>query len=112
ALLAAAAVLWLAYFLGLAAAGLSAGGSACIALGAVAPGPVFAGAGMLVSQLAPTRRLATAVCAGALLLALVLRVVADTSPSLSWLRWATPLGWAEELRPLAGSRPLVLLLLL
>ena len=27
-----------------------------------------------------------------------------------WLRWATPLGWAEELRPFAGAQPLVLLL--
>ena len=29
---------------------------------------------------------------------------------LGWLRWATPLGWAEELRPFAGARPAVLLL--
>jgi polyether ionophore transport system permease protein len=26
------------------------------------------------------------------------------------LRWATPLGWAEELRPFTGARPAVLLL--
>jgi ABC-2 type transport system permease protein len=36
-------------------------------------------------------------------------VVADTS-SQTWLSWTTPLGWAEELRPFAGPRPLVLLL--
>jgi ABC-2 type transport system permease protein len=35
--------------------------------------------------------------------------VADTTTA-GWLRWATPLGWAEELRPFAGPRPLVLLL--
>ena len=48
--------------------------------------------------------------AGAVLaVALLLRMVADTS-SAGWLRWATPLGWAEELRPFAGARPAVLLL--
>ncbi len=40
---------------------------------------------------------------------LLLRVIADTSGGAGWLRWATPLGWAEELRPFAGARPLVLL---
>ena len=28
--------------------------------------------------------------------------------TLGWLRWATPLGWAEELRPFADPQPLVL----
>ena len=40
----------------------------------------------------------------------LLRVIADTSSGLSWLRWTTPLGWAEELRPFTGIRPAVLLL--
>jgi polyether ionophore transport system permease protein len=40
----------------------------------------------------------------------LLRVAADTSSPVSWLRWITPLGWAEELRPFTGPRPLVLLL--
>ena len=40
----------------------------------------------------------------------MLRVIADTASGTGWLRWATPLGWAEELRPFAGARPLVLLL--
>jgi ABC-2 type transport system permease protein len=40
-----------------------------------------------------------------------LRAVADTtSGALGWLRWATPLGWAEELRPFADPQPLVLVL--
>lgn len=104
------AVLWLGFFLGLLAAGLSADGSAYLALAAVAPAPVFAGLGMLVSQLVPTRRLATELSSALLLVALVLRVVADTSSSLHWLRWTTPLGWTEELRPFAGSRPLLLFL--
>jgi ABC-2 type transport system permease protein len=43
---------------------------------------------------------------GILTLAYVLRMAADSSSSLSWLRWLTPLGWIEELRPLTGSHPL------
>src|SRR5262249_7916873 len=41
---------------------------------------------------------------------LLLRVIADTSSGVGWLRWATPLGWAEELRPFTGARPAVLVL--
>lgn len=43
-------------------------------------------------------------------LALALRIVADTASSLEWLRWASPLGWAEEVRAFTGARPVVLLL--
>jgi polyether ionophore transport system permease protein len=39
-----------------------------------------------------------------------LRVIADTSSGAGWLRWITPLGWAEELRPFTGAMPVVLLL--
>jgi ABC-2 type transport system permease protein len=46
-----------------------------------------------------------------LVLAFVLRAVpALSSTGLEWLRWATPLGWAEELRPFADPQPLVLVL--
>jgi ABC-2 type transport system permease protein len=41
---------------------------------------------------------------------LALRVIADTSASAGWLRWATPLGWAEEVRPFTGADPIVLAL--
>jgi ABC-2 type transport system permease protein len=106
---AGAALLWLALFLGLLAGKLPVGGSAYLALATVSPVPVFVGIGALASQLAPTRRLALELASGLLVAALLLRVVADTSASLGWLRWATPLGWAEELRPFAGPRPAVLL---
>lgn len=103
-------VLWLGLWLGCTAGGLSAGGSAYLALAALTPALVFAGVGALVCQVAPTRRLALELGMLVLLVALVLRVVADTSTGAEWLRWATPLGWAEELRPFAGPRPAVLLL--
>src|SRR5262249_56860390 len=48
--------------------------------------------------------------AGAVGVCLLLRVLADTSGGAGWLRWVTPLGWAEELRPFTGARPAVLVL--
>jgi ABC-2 type transport system permease protein len=109
---AGAAILWAAVWLGLVVAKLPAGESALFALGLAAVGLVSLGVGTVVSQLAATRRLALELGAGVLGFAFVLRVIADTANSLDWVRWLTPLGWAEEFRPFAGSRPAVLLLLL
>ncbi len=106
---AGAAALWLATLAGLAAGGLSVGGSAYLALAIVSVVPVFAGVGALASQLAATRRAANAMATGVLVVALLLRVVGDTSGTLHWVRWGTPFGWAEEMRPFTGARPLVLL---
>ncbi len=103
------AILWLGAFLGLLAGSLPAGGSAYLALAIVSPALVFVGIGALASQLAPTKRLAQELGSGALAVALALRVIADTSSGLGWLRWATPLGWAEELRPFSAPQPAVLL---
>ncbi len=104
------AVLWLALFVGLAAAGLSIGGSAFLALATISPAVVFASVGALASQLAPTRRIALELATAALVLAYMLRVIGDTSTSAGWARWATPLGWSEETRAFAGTRPAVLVL--
>ncbi len=103
-------VLGIAEFAGLVLAGLPAGGSAELALATASVVPVFAGVGALTSQLASTRRMALELGGAAVGLFLALRVIADTSASAGWLRWATPLGWAEEVRPFTGAHPLVLLL--
>jgi ABC-2 type transport system permease protein len=110
AIAAGVAILWIASFLGLVAARLPVGGSAYLALAIVAVVPVFVGIGALASQLAPTRRAAIELSSAVLLVAFLVRVVADTSAQLEWLRWATPLGWVEELRAFTGARPTVLLL--
>jgi ABC-2 type transport system permease protein len=104
------ALLWVACFAALVLARLPAGPSAYLALAVCSVIPVFVGVGALASQLAPTRRLATELSAAVLGLSFVVRVVADTSGGLGGLRWASPLGWVEELRPFTGARPAVLLL--
>ncbi len=109
AILLQAGMLWTAALAGLLAAGLPVGASAYLALAIVSVVPVFAGLGLLVSRLAPSRRIAVELGSGLVALALLLRVIADTSGSAAWLRWATPLGWAEEMRAFTGARPAVLL---
>ena len=109
---AGAALIWIATWLGLLAGGLAAGPSAYLALELAAVAVAFVGVGSLASQLAPTRRLALGIGMAVVAIAFALRVVADTSEALEWLRWVTPLGWAEEMRPFAGPQPAALLPLL
>jgi ABC-2 type transport system permease protein len=103
-------ILWAAGFAGFAVGRLPIAGSAYLALATVSVIPVIAGAGAVASQLASTRRMALEIGGGVVALFFLLRVVADTVAGAGWLRWLTPLGWAEEMRPFAGPRPVVLLL--
>jgi ABC-2 type transport system permease protein len=109
AICAGVAILWLAEFLGFVVGGLPVGGSAYLALTTASVVPVFVGVGAIASQVAPTRRLALELGGAVVALALLLRVIADTVSGWGWLRWTTPLGWAEQMRPFAGATPLVLL---
>lgn len=104
------ALLWGAVVVGCVLASLPVGQSAYLALAIVSVAAVFAGVGAVASQLGPTRRVALELGGALLALSFALRVIADTSSGAGWLRWATPLGWAEELRPFTGAQPLVLLL--
>jgi len=58
----------------------------------VAPAAVFLAVGALCCQLAATRRQAAAMAAGVFGVAYLIRVVAYSSTTLHWLRWASPLG--------------------
>ncbi len=107
AIVAGAALLWLATLAGSVIGGLPVAPSAYLALAIVSMIPVFAGVGAVASQIAPSRRLAVELGSGVIAVSLLLRVIADTSASASWLHWLTPLGWAEQLRPFTGARPLV-----
>jgi ABC-2 type transport system permease protein len=106
----ATVILWAAEFAGFALGQLPITGSAYLALATVSVIPVFTGIGAVASQLAPSRRIAAEIGGGAVALFFLLRVIADTVAGAGWLRWLTPLGWAEEMRPFAGPRPWVLLL--
>ena len=103
-------MLWLATFVALAASRLPVGGSAYLALTVTSPVPVFVGVGALASQVAPNRRLALGLSLAVPAVAFAVRVIADTVSGLGWLRWATPLGWVEELRPFAHPDPWVIAL--
>ncbi len=72
----------------------------------VAAVAIFMAVGMFVGQLAATRHDANLIGAGVLAGSYLIRMVADSAPELNGLRWASPLGWIEELRPLTGSHPL------
>jgi ABC-2 type transport system permease protein len=110
AIAAGIAILWFAELAGFLLGGLPLGGSAYLALATASVVPVYVGIGALACQLAPTRRVALELGGSVVGLLFLLRLVADTAAGLGWLRWASPLGWAEELRPFTGARPVVLLL--
>jgi ABC-2 type transport system permease protein len=104
------AILWVAEFAGSVAGGLPVEESAYMALATASIVPVFVGVGAITSQLAPTRRVALELGSAAIAIMFALRVIADTASGAGWLRWLTPLGWAEEMRPFTGAQPSVLLL--
>jgi ABC-2 type transport system permease protein len=109
-----AIVLWLVPALATAAIGRSAtvrfpvGGSLLLVLAPVLSAAIFLLVGALAAQLAPTRRQAAALAGAVLAIAYALRAVADAGVGVTWLRWWTPLGWAEQLRPLSGPDPIAL----
>jgi ABC-2 type transport system permease protein len=88
---------------------ISAPGALFLAVAVVAAATMFLAVGALASQLAATRRQASAYAAAALGVSYALRMVADSGTGLGWLRWTSPLGWVEELQPLTAPHPLALL---
>ena len=83
-------------------------GSLFFALALSAGAAMFASVGALTSQLAATRPQAASLAGGVLGLAFVLRMVGDSGAGLHWIVWFSPLGWLEQLSPLVGSRPVLL----
>ncbi len=71
----------------------------------VAAAAMFMAVGLLAGQLAATRHQANLIGAAVLAGSYLVRMVGDSAAGLGWLRWGSPLGWIEELRPLTGSRP-------
>jgi ABC-2 type transport system permease protein len=80
-----------------------------LALGAAVglSGCVFAAIAAVCAQLTVSARTARGMAIGALGVAFLLRAVGDAASGTSWLRWASPLGWAEQMQVYASPRWLV-----
>ena len=82
----------------------AAGQSLFLATALVSGAALFAAVGVLAAQVAGTRRQANSISTGVLAASYLIRMTADSGSGREWLRWASPLGWAENLRPMFGSR--------
>jgi ABC-2 type transport system permease protein len=92
--------------------GLPVSGSVALALAVGTCGLAFAGISAVAAQLTSGARAARGIAIGALGIAFLLRAVGDSAGAAgpSWLTWAGPLGWAEQVRPFGAERWWVLLL--
>lgn len=98
---------------GLMAVGLPAAGSVAFGASWACAGLVFAGAAAVCAQLSSSARTARGLVATALVIAYVIRAAGDTAgPGGRWISWLSPIGWAQQIRPFAGDRWAVMLLLL
>ena len=89
--------------------GFGVGASLYFAVAQVTTAAMFLAVGALTSQLVATRRQAATLAGWFLGASYVLRMVADAGVGVHGLIWLTPLGWAEELRPLTAPNPMALL---
>lgn len=88
--------------LGLLAGGLPGGDSVIFGLGLAAVGCVFAAVAAVTAQLAEGARTARGIAISVLAIAYLLRAVGDASSNGTWtasLSWASPIGWAQQVRP-------------
>lgn len=84
--------------------GLGAGGAFALGLSMAGCGIVFAGVAAVCAQLFEASRSANAAALSLLGGFYLLRAVADMSEGSTWLLWASPIGWAEQVRPYDGDR--------
>ncbi len=88
---------------GMLTAGLALRGSVLTSIAVVSGAWVFAGVGIVSSQLLPTRRAAALASGGLVVAAFLVRAIADARAGAQWLRWGTPFGWAERVNTFAAS---------
>jgi ABC-2 type transport system permease protein len=101
--LAASLVLGILLALGMAAQSGSLAGSVAFGLGYVAAGWIFALVGAVAGQLTETSGAARGIAISTLAGSYLVRVAADAT-GVSWLTWASPFGWVQQVRPYAGER--------
>jgi ABC-2 type transport system permease protein len=95
--------------LGFVAQGLPAGGSLVLALSFAGAGCVAAALAALAVQLTASSRVAIGLATAGVGICYAVRAIADAGGT-AWLRWLSPFGWTQEMRPFAGDRwwPLLL----
>lgn len=93
---------------GLPGANFTVAESLLFAVALVSGAAMFLGIGALASQLSATRGQAAMISAGVLGGAFLIRMIADGSKGLGWLRWASPFGWIEEIHPLRDPQLIAL----
>jgi len=80
------------------ASGTGAAGSIALGLGITGFALTFIGVGAVTAQIFEIRRRAAGAAALALGLAYVVRMIASSSDSRTWVGWLTPFGWVEKLQ--------------
>ncbi len=85
------------------------GSALFFALALVASPTMFLSLGGLMSQMGATRRRAAAYGGALVGSSYAIRLIADSAPRFGWLRWASPLGWVEQLQPVGRENPLALI---
>jgi polyether ionophore transport system permease protein len=94
---------------GLAAQGLPAAGGLALGLAVASAGVVFTAVSAVAAQLTKSGRPANGIGSALVGVAYLLRALGDATDA-HWVSWLSPIGWAQQLRPFAGNRWVVLLL--
>jgi ABC-2 type transport system permease protein len=101
----ALAALCVATTLALIAGRLDATGALCFGLAWAGCGLVYAAVAAFCAQVSVTSRGALTLAVATIGVGYVLRALGDTAGSAwQWLRWLSPFGWAQQMRPFAGDR--------
>lgn len=87
-------------------------GSIALGVSLAAVGAAFAGIAAVTAQLTESSRAANGLASAVLGAAYLFRATGDSSTTsgLSWLSWASPIGWGQQVRPFANERWWVLAL--
>ena len=101
ATLAAGLAIGLAAASGLAATGQPLRGALAFGASFTMTGWVFTGLAAVAAQVTESARSARGMGLAVLGVSFLVRILADASDPLRWAVWATPLGWAQRVRPFA-----------
>jgi ABC-2 type transport system permease protein len=87
------------------ACGLPVAGAMAMGLSFASVGWIFAAIAAVAAQLVESARAANGIAGATLGAGYLARAVGDAGlGGLSWLSWASPIGWSQRIRPFAGER--------